>query len=124
MNTKQGIAASGQQGDQRRGVVLLVVVVVMAILSLVVASSVRPVRDEAELATLRVETTRAFYSAESGAFVMMNAVLGETEMPEEGDTFQMDGQTVRFVQLPVDGANAIIEGASGDATRRIELSTE
>ncbi|MFG0245828.1 MAG: hypothetical protein ACF8MF_07260 [Phycisphaerales bacterium JB052] len=124
MIMKHGIPASERQGEQRRGVVLLVVVVVMAILGLVVASSVRPVRDEAELATLRVETTRAFYSAESGAFVMMNALLGETDMPEEGDTFQIDGQTVRFVQLPVDGANAIIEGASGDATRRIELSTE
>jgi len=113
-----------QGSERRRGVVLLVVVVVMAILALVVASSVRPVRDEAELATLRVETTRAFYSAESGAFVMMNAVLGKTAMPDQGDSFLMNGQTVRFVQIPVDGANAIIEGVSGDATRRTELTTE
>ena len=109
---------------RRRGVVLLVVVVIMAILALVVAGSVRPVRDEAELATLRVETTRAFYSAESGAYVIMNGVMGNTPMPEAGDSLLIDGQTVRFVQIPIDGANAIIEGVSGDATRRIELTTE
>lgn len=109
---------------RRRGVVLIVVVLVMAILGLVVAGSVRPVRDEAELATLRVQTTRAFYSAESGAFVVMNAVAGRIPMPSEGDTLAMDAQSVRFVQLPDEEETAIIEGSSGDATRRIELSTD
>ena len=108
----------------RRGVVLVVIVVVMAILALVVAGSIRPVRDEAELATLRVETTRAFYTAESGAFVVMNAVMGYTTMPVEGSTLDLNGQTVTFVQIPDESPVAIIEGSSGDATRRIELTTE
>jgi len=112
------------QQPSRRGVVLIVVVVIMAILALVVAGSVRPVRDEAELATLRVETTRAFYSAESGAFVVMNATMGFIPMPADGDETVLDGQTVRFVQVPNGGGIAIIEGTSGDATRRIELTTE
>jgi len=110
--------------QRRRGVVLIVVVLVMAILGLVVAGSVRPVRDEAELATLRVQTTRAFYSAESGAFVVVNAVAGNIPMPNQGDTLDIDAQSVRFVQLPGEEAIAIIEGISGDATRRIELLTD
>lgn len=109
---------------RQRGVVLIVVVLVMAILGLVVAGSIRPVRDEAELATLRVQTTRAFYSAESGAFVVMNAVMGNIPMPEPGDTLTLDAQTVRYVQVPVDGEAGIIEGVSGGATRRIELETD
>lgn len=111
--------------QRRRAVVLVVLVVVMAILSLVVAGAVRPVRDEAELATLRVETTRAFYAAESGAFVLMNAVMGNTPMPEAGDTLVLGGQSVEFVQVPTDDDPvAVIEGRAGDAVRRIELTTE
>lgn len=109
---------------QRRGVVLVVIVVVMAILALVVAGSIRPVRDEAELATLRVETTRAFYTAESGAFVVMQGVLGNGTMPTEGSTLDLNGQTVVFIQIPDETSIAVIEGISGDAVRRIELTTE
>lgn len=108
----------------RRGIILVVIVVVMAILSLVVAGSIRPVRDESEIAMLRVETTRAFYAAESGAFIIMNAVMGNTEMPDEGSVINVNGQTIQFVQLPDEDSDAIVEGASGDAVRRIQLTTE
>lgn len=109
---------------QRRGVVLIVIVVVMAIMALVVAGSIRPVRDEAQLATLRVETTRAFYAAESGAFIVMNAVAGRTTMPTEGDSIELEGQTIRFIQVPENGDSAIIEGICGDATRRVEFTAQ
>ncbi len=109
---------------RRRGMVLVVIVVVMAILALVVAGSIRPVRDEAELATLRVETTRAFYTAESGAFIVMNGVMGNAPMPKPGSSVELNGQTIRFIQVPDTSPIAIIEGVSGDATRRIELTTE
>lgn len=108
----------------RRGTVLVVIVVVMAILALVVAGAVRPVRDESDLATLRVETTRAFYASESGAIIMMNAALGKTPMPLAGDIVTIDGQSILFVQIPNEQGIAIIEGRSGDASRRIEFRTE
>lgn len=110
--------------QHRKGVVLVVIVVVMSVLALVVAGAIRPVRDEAELATLRVETTRAFYAAESGAFIVMNAVMGNIEMPAEGSTLNLEGQRIEFVQVPDTGPIAVIEGISGDAIRRIELTTE
>lgn len=124
----KGITKAKQCGslwrEKRRGVVLIVIVVVMAILSLVVAGAIRPVRDEAQLATLRVETTRAFYSAESGAFILMNAVMGQISMPDEGSTIDLQGQRIRFIQVPEDGASAIIEGICGDATRRVEFTVQ
>lgn len=110
--------------SERRGTVLVVLVVVMAILALVVAGAVRPVRDEADLATLRVETTRAFYASESGAFIMMNAVLGHVPMPDEGSSITLNGQTISFVRVPDNDTIAVVEGRSGDAVRRIEFTTE
>jgi hypothetical protein len=107
-----------------RGTVLVVIVVVMAILSLVVAGAVRPVRDESDLATLRVETTRAFYASESGAIIMMNAVLGNAPMPSAGDSITLNGQTILFVQIPDAQGVSIVEGISGDAIRRVEFTTQ
>ncbi len=108
----------------RRGTVLVAIVIVMAILSLVIAGAVRPVRDESGLATLRVETTRAFYAAESGAVIMMNAVIGRAVMPSSGDRIKINDQTIVFVQVPDAQGVGIVEGMSGDATRRIEFTTE
>ncbi len=102
----------------------MVIVIVMAILSLVIAGAVRPVRDESDLATLRVETTRAFYAAESGAIIMMNAVIGQATMPSNGDVIELNDQTIIFVQVPDAQGVGIVEGNSGDATRRIEFTTE
>ncbi|MBL4697200.1 MAG: hypothetical protein JKX70_00050 [Phycisphaerales bacterium] len=108
----------------RRGTVLIVIVVVMSMLALVVAGAIRPVRDEANLATLRVETTRAFYASESGAIIVMNGVLGRATLPSDGDSITLNGQTILFVQAPNAQGIAIIEGISGEARRRIEFTTE
>jgi type II secretory pathway pseudopilin PulG len=113
-----------QEAHDRRAVALVVIIVVMSVLALAVAGAIRPVRDEAELATLRVETTRAFYAAESGAFIVMNAVMGNNEMPAEGSTLNLVGQRIEFVQVPDVDPIAVIQGVSGDAIRRIELTTE
>jgi len=114
----------GTPDGARRGTVLVVIVVVMAIMGLVVAGAVRPVRDEADLATLRVETTRAFYASESGAVIMMNAVLGNTPMPLAGASITLNGQIILFVQIPNAQGIAIVEGMSGDAVRRIQFTTQ
>ncbi len=108
----------------RRGTALVVIVVVMAILSLVVAGAVRPVRDESDLASLRVETTRAFYASESGAIIIINAVHGNATMPNSGDSITLNGQAVLFLQIPDNQGVVIVEGSSGDARRRVEFTTE
>ncbi len=122
MNT-QSSRINGDRRD-RKGSVLVVIVVVMAILALVVAGSIRPVRDEADLATLRVETTRAFYAAESGAFVVLNAVMSGADMPAADSSTVIEGQTIHYLQVPEFGSSAIVEGISGDAVRRIEFTAE
>ncbi|MFK7759032.1 MAG: pilus assembly PilX N-terminal domain-containing protein [Phycisphaerales bacterium] len=105
----------------RRGSVLAVLVVILAVLGLVVAGSVRPVKDEATLAGMRVETMRAFYAAESGTIVLVSAYMGDAVMPLEGSEVVLNGQSIVFTQIPEQGGAAIVHGKSGDATRRIEL---
>lgn len=123
-DTSQSTPERNPSFSNRRGVVLIVIVVVMAFMALVVAGSVRPVRDEAQLATLRVETTRAFYSAESGAIIVMKAMMQQATMPAAGASIDFEGQSIRFIQIPEPGVPAIVEGVSGDAIRRIEFTAQ
>lgn len=108
----------------RRGSVLAVLIVVLALMALVVAGVVRPLRDEASLTTMRVETLRAFYAAESGAYVVAQGYLGRCEMPVEGSGVTLSGESVVFTQVPDASGVAVVEGLSGDACRRIELMLE
>lgn len=108
----------------RRGSILAVLVVVMALLGLVVAGSIRPLRDEATLTTMRVETVRAFYAAESGTIITIQAYLGSTTMPAEGSEIVLNDQVIRFTQIPENDGYAVIHGLSGDAIRRIELELQ
>ncbi len=108
----------------KRGSILAVLVVVMSILGLVVVGSVRPLRDEAVLAGMRVETVRAFYAAESGTIIVMQGYMGLSAMPQEGDEIVLNGQTVRFTQVPSGNGVAVVHGLSGDAVRRIELTLQ
>ena len=110
--------------QSRRGSVLAVLVVVLALLGLVVAGSIRPLRDEATLTTMRVETVRAFYAAESGSMITIQGYMGQTEMPLEGTEVVVNDQTIVFSQIPESDGIAIIHGVSGDATRRIELELQ
>ena len=110
--------------ENRRGSALAVMVVVLALLGLVVAGTVRPLKDEAALTTMRVETVRAFYAAESGSIITIQGYLGSAPMPVEGTEIVLNDQRVVFTQIPGLGGTAVIHGKSGDAVRRIELELQ
>lgn len=110
--------------QSRRGSALAVLVVVLALMGLIVAGSVRPMRDESSLAAMRVETVRAFYAAESGTIITIQGYLGATDLPVEGSEVTINNQVIRFTQMPELGGTAIVYGLSGDAIRRIELNLE
>ena len=109
---------------RRRGNAVVVLVVVMAVLSLVVVGLVRPLGDESSIAAMRVETVRAFYAAESGALVVMKGYMGDADMPAQGSEVVINGQSVLYTQVPGGSGVAVIEGRSGDASRRIELELQ
>lgn len=115
---------SSLQATDRRGSILAVLVVVLALMGLVVVGSIRPLRDEAALTTMRVETVRAFYAAESGSVIAIQGYLGNAPMPVEGTELVINDQVVAFTQIPELGGIAVIHGQSGDSVRRIELALE
>ncbi len=110
--------------EQRRASALIVIVVVLAILGIAIAGVISPLVYEAATVSLRVETTRAFYGAESGAAVIVQSSLGAITPPADGDTVVLEGAVVRYIQMPSGGSSAIVEGSSGSAIRRIELQFE
>jgi hypothetical protein len=103
---------------------MAVVLVVMAVLGLVIAGSVQPLSQEADLAAVRVETTRAFFAAESGVAVVIGLANAGLELPAAGDETRIGLQTVRFIEVPDGAGELVIEGASGLATRRVQLTIE
>lgn len=103
---------------------MAVVLVVMSVLALVVAGTVQPLSQEADLAAVRVETARAFYAAESGVNVVIGLIHAGAEPPAAGTQTNFGPQTVRFVEVPDGAGDLVIEGSSGLATRRVRLTIE
>lgn len=110
---------------RRRGagiaaVVLMVVVVNLAILGVVTSSA-----DDLSLAALRLESNRAFFAAESGGVIVTRLALDGRAAPV-GGTLDLAHAQVRFISAPEPGeaGTVIVEGASGDARRRIEIDLE
>lgn len=102
----------------------LVLVVLMSMATLLVVSSVRPAADDAYTAVLRVETARAFYAAESGLQILLRRASAGEALPEEGESLDLGSAAVRFVAVPTDTGEVVIEGSSGAARRRIRIEME
>lgn len=110
------------QTHSRRGMAIAVIIVVLAVLALVVAGAVRPAAQEADVASLRVQTIRAFYAAESGVSVLIGSVKSGTERPITGDVIAWGTQSVEFESVSADSVTLV--GRSGFAQRRISLDLE
>ncbi|MCW5777684.1 MAG: hypothetical protein KIS87_14705 [Phycisphaeraceae bacterium] len=128
MNTRKTASLPSSRTSARRksGVALAIVIVVLAMLNLVVMGSIRPAGDEVVLGAMRAETTRAFYAAESGAFIAVRAIIGGLEPPTIGSEQTVGVATLTFVSLPPTGevGEIVVEGRSGEARRRLNLLVE
>jgi len=122
--TKRKPHPSQSRTPNRRGMAVAVIVVVLAVLALAVAGSVRPVRQEADIASLRVQTLRAFYATESGANVLIGSLQAGIDPPASGDSLTWGHQTVEFETVPVGTGTVTILGRSGQSQRRISLDIE
>ncbi len=109
----------------RRGAALVAIVLVIAVLQLVIIGSLAPARDEADLASLRIETLRAFYAAEAGAHIVVRTTMDRADAPSDEAVLDLAGCETTFVQWPDDEVGiAVVEGTSGRAVRRLQLLLE
>lgn len=113
-----------ERTGRRRGAIVAAAVIMLALLHVVVIGVVFSGGDEAQVAVLRVETTRAFYAAESGARVVVRTLTDGGEMPGEGDELSLGESSVRFVSVPESAGEFVVEGVSGLGKRRISLEVE
>jgi Tfp pilus assembly protein PilX len=110
----------------RKGIVLVVMVLMLVMVHLLVMGALAPTRDEAQLATLRIETLRAFYAAESAAMLTLrSAIDGVDQSSNVGEVVQLAGATAHLLQWPQDGQGIVVlEGRSGGAARRVSIQLE
>jgi hypothetical protein len=115
-----------RERDRARSVSRLVaMILILSMMHLVVIGSLGPLRDDASLVTLRVETLRAFYAAEVGAQVVMRATLDGSEPPAEGTEVLLANGSVIIREWPSQGAGrVVVEGRSGHSIRRVALELE
>lgn len=109
----------------RRGMAILVVVVMVAVIHLTVIGAVTRGKNSADLASLRIETMRALFAADTGVIVWLREdAAGQT--PESGDQLNMGTQRVLYVESPEAGETGTltVEGQSGRARRRVSVELE
>jgi hypothetical protein len=108
----------------RRGMGIAVVVVMLAIVNIAVLGAVAASGEEANLGAMRLETTRAFYAAESGAMVVVRQLREGVEAPQAGTSLSFASARVEFERVPRvgEGGEAIVIGTSGFARRRVVVT--
>ena len=71
---------------------------------------------------MRIETLRAFYAAESGAWATMALKLSAGALPESGGRSDLGLASIEFLEVPAGATGTVvIEGRSGSASRRVTL---
>ncbi|GAB4387239.1 MAG: hypothetical protein Kow0022_18720 [Phycisphaerales bacterium] len=110
---------------KRRGMALLAVVVMIAIIHLTVLRSVSRGSADADIVSLRVETARAFFAADSGVMIWLREDAAGTP-PEPGETLSIGSMQILIVDAPEAGAagTLTVEGSSSRARRRLSVELE
>lgn len=126
MNTRSASSHGWPVWRSRRGAVLLVVVLLLAVVNLMVVAAATASAGDAHTATLRLETLRAFYAAESGGVVVIRSLEGGPTLPSAGGELDLGSATVRYDAVPTEPGTIVVRGtsASGWAVRRVRIVTE
>lgn len=121
----QSTESCATQPGRRRGAGIAAVVLMMVVLNLAILGVVSSSGDDLSLAALRLESCRAFYAAESGGVIVTRLVMDSRAAPV-GTTLDLPHAAVQFISAPLasEAGTVVVEGASGDARRRIEIELE
>lgn len=111
--------------QSRRGAAIAAVVIALSLMSLLVLASAGGGVDASESDALRVETARAFFAADSGATVLIGLAESGGALPEAGEIVDLGMSEFEIIERPAgSGGDAVIEGRSGFASRRVLLGLE
>ena len=104
---------------------ILVVVVMIAIIHLTVLGAVTKGGADADILSLRIETARAFYAADSGVMIWLREDAAGSP-PEPGEVLSIGSMQMAFVEAPEVGETGTltVEGSSSRARRRLSVELE
>lgn len=123
INVERGVRCGGRVG-RARGFAVLAMVVVLAIVHLAVMGSVVASGDESAVGAMRVEATRAFYAAESGAMIAVRQTNRRAMLPATGASVSLGPSSVRLVSAPATGVagEIVVIGTSGEGQRKVRVT--
>jgi hypothetical protein len=110
---------------QRRGAAIVAVVTLLSVVNITLIASFRSVGDQADVATLRIESERAFYAAESGVMLLIGDLQTGGIGPASGDALDIGSQRIVYDVVPDADTGAYeILGQSGRGFRRLLIEIE
>lgn len=112
----------------RRGIALVVAVIMLSVVALVTLGAVASAADDARVGSLRIESLRAFYAAESGAMLSRRQQRENASAPLTGTFSLREGQRFTviapFKGAPLEAGVSTIDGLCGRAATRAEVESE
>ncbi len=99
-------------------------VLMLAGINLAVVSAVTGGGDDARLASVRADTERAFYAAESGAALVVGEYAAGRSVPTGTRTIAGGATITVSTSAPSAPMDVAIVGAYGQAQRRVEIHIE
>lgn len=108
-----------------RGLAILILVIILALGTAVTFGTLSATKDDALVASLRAESTQAFYAAESAQLAALKLLkLGEA-LPASGASFTIGNGRATYQSVPAGNTGTVtVDGYSGDARRRIRITVQ
>lgn len=116
---------SHRESRGERGLAILILVIILALGTAVTFGTLSATKDDALVASLRAETTQAFYAAESAQLAALKLLkLGES-LPASGASVTVGSSRATYQAVPTGQVGTItVDGYSGDARRRIRVTVQ
>ena len=112
--------------QQRRAAALVAAIILLGVTGMAVGATVVAAGDDARTTTLRAQSLRAFYAAESGVELAIRALNADPNDPFTGP-YTLPGQAIAEADPPFDTSapsEAVIVGRAGLAERRVRIRVE
>lgn len=110
---------------RERGLAILILVIILALGTAVTFGTLSATKDDALVASLRAETTQAFYAAESAQLASLKLLKMGEALPTSGSSITVGSSRSTYQSVPTGATGTItVDGYSGDARRRIRITLQ
>jgi len=107
----------------RRAAAVAAIIILLAMVHLTIVASIRPAAADIFTVENRVQSLRALHAAESGARVVLKALIVGANPPPAGTIVPLPQATFEIISTPppAQAGEVVIEGRAGNATKRLSI---